>query len=149
MTDGSFSILFFAFWKKTTDTSCHRLVWRKDLFCVFSLFFTHLPLFVQAGGLVDLTEGIVVQSRTEIFFFSPRFPIFTKRTQTLCWRSCTHQIFYVLARHFTHISCCFYFIFLSGWQNKHALWCFGVARKQVAPTFFSPKLGELFLCSTS
>lgn len=96
------------------------------------LFFLHLPLFVQAGGLVDPTRGIVVQSRTEIFFFSPRFPIFTKRTQTLCCRSCTHQIFHVIARHFSHISCCFYFIFyLVGRTNMH----FGVLALHVNRLF--------------
>lgn len=128
--DFFFSFLFLLFGRKKKDKKLTHLanVWfGGKISFAFSLFFSPPSLRSRRRTRRPNGEGSSSNQGLSFFFLfslslSPRFPIFTERTQTLCWRSCTHQIFYVLARHFTHISCCFYLIFLSGWQNKHALW---------------------------
>lgn len=149
-----FSFLFFCFLgkkkTKTTDASRQRLVWRKDLFCVFSLFFTSLSSFKPEDSSTRRRGSSTNQGLRFIYFFLSSFSNSHQEDSNSILAflhtsdiSCISQTF--------HSYIVLFSLYFSIWlaEQTCTLVFFGVARKQVVPTYFLSQPGELFLCSTS
>lgn len=129
VTHGSYSFLFFICFLEKNKTKNGRIsptfgLEERSLLRFLSFFSTSLSSFKPEDSSTRRRGSS--SNRGLIFFLLLLFfPIFTERNQTFSWRSCTHQIFYVLARPFHSYIVLFLFLFFfsSGWQNKHALWC--------------------------